>query len=116
MRCQRLIEATNSILQLKEFVDSTFACWEKIVPFGSYNFTKAGEVTTRQVVAHTVFSCLCNKDDVFFKSESEFINIATKTPRSNCVLNSRKFTSVGIKVTEVNEAIERDHKRWQNNE
>jgi dTDP-4-dehydrorhamnose reductase len=116
MRYKRLLEAKNSISQLKEFVDSTFACWEKRVPFGIYNVTNPGEVTTRQVVAHILSSGVCEKDYVFFKDEFEFMDVAAKTPRSNCVLSSEKLASVGIKMTEVNEAIKRDLKRWQSNE
>lgn len=116
MKYKRLLEATNSISQLQEFVASTFACWEKRVPFGIYNVTNPGEITTRQVVAHIISTGVYKKDYVFFKNESEFMDIAAKTPRSNCVLNSEKLASFGIKMTEVNEAIERDLKRWQNNE
>ena len=50
MRYQRLLEATNSISQLEEFCAGTFACWEKRVPFGVYNVTNPGHVTTREVV------------------------------------------------------------------
>jgi dTDP-4-dehydrorhamnose reductase len=113
MRYQRLLEATNSISQLQEFVCSTFACWEKRVPFGIYNVTNPGQITTKQVVEHIVSSGVLKKDYVFFKDESEFMDVAAKTPRSNCVLNSEKLASVGIKMSEVNEALERDLKRWQ---
>jgi dTDP-4-dehydrorhamnose reductase len=113
MRYKRLLEATNSISQLEEFVSSTFACWQKRIPFGIYNVTNPGEVTTKQVVAHIVSSGVLNKDYVFFKDESEFMDVAAKTPRSNCVLNSEKLASFDIKMSEVNEAIERDLKRWQ---
>jgi dTDP-4-dehydrorhamnose reductase len=113
MSYKRLLDATNSISQLQEFVASTFACWEKSVPFGIYNVTNPGVVTTKQVVAHIISSGVLKKDYVFFKDESEFMDIAAKTPRSNCVLNSEKLASVGIKMTEVNEAIERDLSRWQ---
>lgn len=113
MRYQRLLEATNSISQLQEFVCSTFACWEKRVPFGIYNVTNPGQITTKQVVEHIVSSGVLKKNYVFFKDESEFMDVAAKTPRSNCVLNSEKLASVGIKMSEVNEALERDLKRWQ---
>ena len=113
MRYKRLLEATNSISQLQEFVCSTFACWEKRVPFGIYNVTNPGQITTKQVVEHIVSSGVLKKDYVFFKDESEFMDVAAKTPRSNCVLNSEKLASVGIKMSEVNEALERDLKRWQ---
>ncbi|PHX85517.1 MAG: dTDP-4-dehydrorhamnose reductase [Opitutia bacterium] len=112
MRYQRLLEATNSISQLQEFVAATFACWEKRVPFGTYNVTNPGQVTTRQVVDHILKSGVLKKDYIFFKDESEFMHVAAKTPRSNCTMNSAKLASVGITMTEVNEALERDLRNW----
>src|SRR5690606_30712238 len=50
IRYQRLLDAENSISQLHEFVAATFACWEKRIPFGTYNVTNPGHVTTREVV------------------------------------------------------------------
>lgn len=113
MRYPRLLEATNSISQLQEFVAATFACWEKRVPFGTYNVTNPGQVTTRQVVDHILKSGVLIKDYVFFKDETEFMHLAAKTPRSNCVMDSAKLASVGIQMTEVHEAISRDLSRWQ---
>jgi UDP-glucose 4,6-dehydratase len=37
---------------------------------------------------------------------------AAKTPRSNCVMDSSKLASVGIRMTEVHAAVERDLRRW----
>jgi dTDP-4-dehydrorhamnose reductase len=116
MRYKRLLDAKNSISQLEEFVAATFACWEKRVPFGTYNVTNPGEVTTRAVVQHIVASGVIKKDFQFFKDECEFMETAAKTPRSNCVLSAAKLASVDIKMTEVNEAIIRDLKRWQKGE
>lgn len=113
MRYQRLLEATNSISQLQEFASATLACWERRVPFGKYNVTNPGRVTTREVVDHILASGVQKKDYHFFKDESEFMEIAAKTPRSNCVLSSAKLASVGIRMTEVHEAIARDLRRWQ---
>jgi dTDP-4-dehydrorhamnose reductase len=113
MRYQTLLEATNSISQLEEFVSATFACWEKRVPFGTYNVTNPGQVTTHEVVDLILKSGVCAKTYRFFKSENEFMHVAAKTPRSNCVMNSTKLASVGITLTEVHEAIARDLGRWQ---
>jgi dTDP-4-dehydrorhamnose reductase len=113
MRYKRLLDATNSISQLEEFVAATFACWEKRVPFGTYNVTNPGEVTTREVVQHILASGVVRKDFEFFKDESEFMETAANTPRSNCVLSSAKLASVDIKMTEVNEAIVRALRMWQ---
>jgi hypothetical protein len=39
--------------------------------------------------------------------------MAAQTPRSNCVLDSSKLTGLGIRMTEVHEAITRDLHNWQ---
>lgn len=112
MRYQRLLEATNSISQLHEFVAATFACWEKRVPFGTYNVTNPGQVTTHEVVDLIRQSGVCTKEFSFFKDEDEFMHTAAKTPRSNCVMDSAKLRAAGITMTEVHEAIARDLAQW----
>ena len=113
MRYQRLLEATNSISQLPEFCAATLACWEKRVPFGTYNVTNPGRVTTREVVDLILQSGVCRKDYVFFQDEADFMQKAAKTPRSNCVLDSAKLEATGIRMTEVHAAIARDLAQWQ---
>jgi dTDP-4-dehydrorhamnose reductase len=113
MRYQTLLEATNSISELDEFVDATLACWTKRAPFGTYNVTNPGKVTTREVVELIRRSGVCKKEFSFFPSEEEFMRTAAKTPRSNCVLDPAKLASVGIRLTPVHEAIERDLNSWK---
>lgn len=113
MRYPRLLEAENSISQLAEFVAATFACWEKRIPFGTYNITNPGKVTTREVVDLIQASGVCTKRFEFFKDESEFMHTAAKTPRSNCVMDSSKLAQAGIVMTEVHTAIARDLSAWR---
>ncbi len=113
MRYDTLLEAANSISQLDEFVAGTFACWEQRVPFGTYNVTNPGHVTTREVVELIRRSGVCTKDFKFFASEDEFMHTAAKTPRSNCVMDSSKLASVGIHLTEVHEAVARALRAWR---
>jgi dTDP-4-dehydrorhamnose reductase len=113
MRYPRLLEATNSISELDEFVEATLACWTKRVPFGVYNVTNPGRVTTHEVVELIRQSGVCRKEFSFFSSETEFMATAAKTPRSNCVLDSSKLAGVGIELTPVHEAVARDLKAWK---
>jgi len=112
MRYEFLLDAANSISQLDEFVAATLACWEKRVPFGTYNVTNPGQVTTREVVELIKQTGVSRKDFKFFTDEAEFMRTTVKTPRSNCVMNSAKLAATGIKLTEVHEAVERDLRRW----
>jgi dTDP-4-dehydrorhamnose reductase len=113
MRYAKLLEAENSISQLHEFVAATFACWEKRVPFGIYNVTNPGHVTTREVVSLIEKSGVHPKKYEFFASEDEFMKLAAKTPRSNCVMTSAKLASVGIQMTPVRDAVEQALRTWQ---
>ncbi|MBI3884772.1 MAG: sugar nucleotide-binding protein [Opitutae bacterium] len=113
MRYATLLEATNSISQLEEFCAATLACWEQRVPFGTYNVTNPGQVTTHEVVELIKQSGVCRKDFVFFKDETDFMAKAAKTPRSNCVMDSTKLASVGIHLTEVHDAVARALRSWR---
>ena len=113
MRYDRLLNATNSLTDLQDFVEATLACWERRVPFGIYNVTNPGAITTREVVELIQKSGVGKKEFKFFASEEEFMRVAAKTPRSNCVLDSSKLTATGIVLAEVHEAIARDLRLWQ---
>lgn len=113
MRYTSLLDAENSISQLDEFVAATFACWEKRVPFGTYNVTNPGHVTTREVVDLIKKTGVSDKHFQFFTDEAEFMRTAAKTPRSNCVMDSTKLAATGIKLTEVHEAVEQALRSWR---
>jgi dTDP-4-dehydrorhamnose reductase len=113
MKYERLLEARNSISQLEEFVRACWECWERRVPFGTYNVTNPGSVTTHEVVALIQKSGVCKKNFQFFADEAEFMRVAAKTPRSNCVLDSSKLAATGIRMTEVHEAIETALRNWK---
>jgi dTDP-4-dehydrorhamnose reductase len=112
MRYARLLAASNSLSELQEFVAATFACWEQHVPFGTYNVTNPGAITTHEVVDLIRRSKVCAKEFSFFKDEDEFMQTAAKTPRSNCVLDSTKLARTGIVMTEVHEAVEKSLRNW----
>lgn len=123
MRYSTLLEAENSISQLEEFVQSTFACFEKSVPFGTYNVTNPGFVTTRQVTEMILAEGERRKSAgqanpfpesfQFFSSEADFMTKAARTPRSNCVMSANKLAATGVQLTPVNEAIETALRTWQ---
>jgi dTDP-4-dehydrorhamnose reductase len=113
MRYERLLDAANSISQLDEFAAATFACWEQRVPFGTYNVTNPGAITTREIVELIRRSGVCTKEFRFFASEDEFMRVAAKTPRSNCIMDSSKLAAAGIRLTEIHAAVERDLHQWR---
>jgi dTDP-4-dehydrorhamnose reductase len=113
MRYERLLDVRNSISRLDEFAAACLATWEKRVPFGKYNVTNPGSITTREVVRHIVESGVCPKSYEYFASEAEFMKLAARTPRSNCVLNTNKLESCGIRLTPVHEAVIQSLATWK---
>ncbi|MDZ4815004.1 MAG: sugar nucleotide-binding protein [Verrucomicrobiota bacterium] len=115
MSYAKLLEAENSLSQLDEFVAAAWQCHEKAVPFGIYNLTNPGSMTTSEVVELVVQSGVIKKDFQFFNSEDDFMKTAAKTPRSNCVLDTTKAKSVGIIMSPVREAVQTALARWKKN-
>lgn len=113
MRYDTLFEARNSLSQLDEFVRATWECWEKRVPFGIYNVTNPGSVTTKEVVEKIKKSGVCQKEFKFFTDENDFMIKAAKTPRSNCVLDSSKLKKTGIIMSSVDQAVDQALNHWK---
>ena len=113
MSYQRLLDARNSLSQLDEVVQTIWQCWEQRVPFGTYNVTNPGSITTREVVELIQQSGVCRKEFKFFFDEDEFMHQAAKTPRSNCVLDTTKLQRTGIVMTEVHDAIAAALRHWE---
>jgi UDP-glucose 4,6-dehydratase len=107
MRYDRLLVATNSLSHLDEFADCCIASWTQRIPFGTYNLTNPGSVTTRDVIRLIQKHGLSNKSFQFFESEDQFMQLAAKTPRSNCVLDSSKAIAAGLPLSPIEEALEK---------
>ena len=113
MNYDSLLEAKNSISQLDEFVSACLDSWLKRIPYGIYNVTNPGAITTREVVELILASGVRTKSYKFFEDESQFMQIAAKTPRSNCVMDSSKLAIAGIELSPVREAIKTALKNWR---
>jgi UDP-glucose 4,6-dehydratase len=112
MRYSRLLNARNSLSQLDECINSCLQSWVNRIPFGIYNLTNPGSVTTADVVSMIRKHRLCDREFSFFESETEFMTKAAVAPRSNCVLDTTKATLAGIGMRPVEEAIEMALKNW----
>ncbi|PAW77642.1 MAG: dTDP-4-dehydrorhamnose reductase [Verrucomicrobia bacterium Tous-C9LFEB] len=109
----KLIDVRNSISQLDEFVRATWLCWEKRVPFGVYNIVNPGSITTREVVEKIKQRRMVNKEFQFFKDEAEFMQVAAKVPRANCVMDCSKLLKTGIPMMEIHEAVDWALDHWK---
>ena len=113
MSYERLLDAENSISHLDDFVSATWQTWEKQTPFGIYNITNPGHVTTRKVAQWIQESGVCDKNFQFFDSEEQFLSEAAQTPRSNCVMDSSKLQEAGIQMTPIEQAVKNALANWE---
>ncbi len=101
----RLLDVENALSHLDDFVKATLACREQQVPFGVYNMTNPGAVTTRQITEWMREEGVTDKEFAFFENEDEFMREAARAPRSSCVLDVSKLAGVGIELRPVEEAV-----------
>jgi len=101
LRYDRLLQAENSLSNLDDYVKACIQCITESIPTGVYNLTNPGSVKTSEVVSKLVEFGLAEDNFSFFDNEEEFMAIAAKAPRSNCVLNSQKALDAGLALPPV---------------
>jgi len=112
MKYDKLLNATNSISHLGDFVDCCINLFVHKLPFGTYNIVNTGTITTEYVVGKIKALLNLDKNFKYFSSEEEFYKIGAKAPRSNCVLDNSKLLSTGITIRTTEEALTDSLKNW----
>lgn len=109
----KVYDNVNSISHRADFARACLDLWEMRAPFGIYNVTNPGFVTTRQVVERMEAALKTGRKFEFWESDEEFYKVAAKTPRSNCILDVSKLLATGVKMRPVDEAIEDALTNWR---
>jgi dTDP-4-dehydrorhamnose reductase len=108
----KVYDNLNSLSHRADFVSACLDLWLKRAPFGTYNVTNPGFVSTRQVVAMLQSILKPNRSFEFWANDEEFYRTAAKTPRSNCVLDASKLLAAGVKLRPVEEALRDSLQNW----
>ena len=109
----KIYDGLNALSHTDDFVRACLDLWERQSPFGIYNVTNPGIVTTRQVVETIQRMLEPHRRFEFWKDDVEFYQLATKTLRSNCALDSSKMLASGVKMRPVLEALQDALWKWQ---
>jgi UDP-glucose 4,6-dehydratase len=112
-RYQKVYDNVNSVSHRADFVKACLDTWELRAPFGIYNVTNPGFMTSRQVVGQIQKILKPAKKFEFWQSDEEFYKVAAKTPRSNCVMDVSKLLAAGVKVRGVEEALADSLENWR---
>jgi dTDP-4-dehydrorhamnose reductase len=112
-RYSKVYDNVNSISHRADFVKACLDTWEFRAPFGIYNVTNPGFVTTKHVVEQIERILKPARKFEFWASDEEFYKVAAKTPRSNCVMDITKLLAAGVKIRGVTEALEDSLRNWK---
>ena len=112
-RYSKVYDNVNSISHRADYARACLDLWDLRAPFGIYNVTNPGFVTTRHVVEVLEKILKPARNFEFWESDEEFYKVAAKTPRSNCILDTTKLLAAGVKIRGVEEALEDSLKNWK---
>jgi dTDP-4-dehydrorhamnose reductase len=112
-RYAKVYDNVNSISHLGDYVRACLELWRRRAPFGIYNVTNPGFVTSRQVVEMIQRMLRPPRRFEFWQDDNEFYRMAATTPRSNCVLDSSKLLAAGVEMRSVEVALTDALSRWQ---
>jgi len=112
-RYAKAYDNVNSISHRGDYVAACLDLWDQRAPFGTYNVTNPGFITTRQVIGLIEKTLKPRKHFEFWANDEEFYRAAARAPRSNCVLDVSKLLATGVKIRPVGEALEHSLRNWQ---
>ena len=103
-RYPKLIEASNSLTFLDEFISKSLEMVAAQVPSGVYNFTNPGVVKNSQIAQLLIDKGIRSSQMAFFSSTSEAHSVM-RTPRSSCILDSTKIAALGFPLSDAHESL-----------
>ncbi len=112
LKYPKVYDNVNSLSHREDSVCACLDLWERRAPFGIYNITNPGFVTTRQVVARVQKILAPERKFEYWESDEQFYRMAAKALRSNCVLDVSKLLATGVKMRSANEALTDALKKW----
>ncbi|HTY88533.1 MAG TPA: sugar nucleotide-binding protein [Candidatus Acidoferrum sp.] len=108
----RVYDGVNSISHLEDFVRVCLDLWERQAPFGIYNATNPGAISTRHIVEMIQNILKPERRFEFWASDEEFYRFGAKTLRSNCVLDISKLLATGVRIRPAEKALDDALRHW----
>jgi dTDP-4-dehydrorhamnose reductase len=110
----KVYQNVNSLSHRADFAAACLDLWQKRAPYGTYNMTNPGFVSTRQVVEMMQKILRPSRSFEFWRDDEEFYRVAAKAPRSNCILDVTKLLATGVALRPVEEALVDSLENWVN--
>lgn len=110
-RYPRVYNDRNSLSHRGDFVKACLDLWQRRAPYGIYNVTNPGAITTEFICAY-INTILDRKKKFQFWDHDEFHQKIARTTKSNCVLDASKLLSTGVRMRPVQDALEDSLRNW----
>jgi dTDP-4-dehydrorhamnose reductase len=108
----RLYQNWNSLSHLGDFASACVQIAEAGLPGGAYTLVNPGYVSTREVAALIRKLRRPEWEPQFWRDDNEFYQKAALARRSNCLLESTKLASAGIKLRDLETALTDSLRHW----
>ncbi|MDH4443638.1 MAG: sugar nucleotide-binding protein [Akkermansiaceae bacterium] len=102
----------NSLSHRGDFVNACLDSWFQKVPFGTYNVTNPGYVSTAEVLEMIMETLKPEREFEFWKSDVEFYTTGAVAARSNCIMDSSKLLKAGIQMPIVHHSLKTALSKW----
>ena len=109
----KVYENVNSFSHRGDFVRACLDLRERRAAFGIYNVTNPGAISTRQIVEKIERLLKPPRSFEFFADDNQFYTTGVKAPRSNCILDTTKLLTAGVRMRAVDEAFEAALANWK---
>jgi len=109
----QIYDGVNSLSHTDDFVRACLELWERRAPFGIYNVTNPGAVTTRQVVEMIKKILKPSRRFEFWEEDEKFYRERNKALRANCILDASKILAAGVQMRPVQEALTDALRHWR---
>jgi dTDP-4-dehydrorhamnose reductase len=95
----------DSISHLADFVKAALDLWETRAPYGTYNMTNPGTVTTRQLAEDLHRAVKSNYPLTIAPPDQDPAGLDSEKPEAHCLLDVGKLQKAGVKIRPVQEAL-----------
>lgn len=112
-RYAKVYDNLNSLSHRTDYANACLDTWFQKIPFGIYNVTNPGFVSTTDVVELIRKILKPGREFAFWESDADFYNTGAVAPRSNCIMDSSKLVDAGVAIRPVREALEAALENWK---
>jgi len=112
-RYAKVYDNLNSLSHRTDYVNACLDTWFQKVPFGTYNVTNPGFVSTAEVVEMIKDILKPNREFAFWENDADFYDTGAIALRSNCIMDSTKLLDAGVNMRAVDVALKESMGKWK---